>query len=135
MGFFSLDELDRALRWKESLLHVFAGKPEPRASQPLKAALSRSSITPRREGLLPLWAGEGDLPTPDFINRAASEALLGGETFYTWQRGIPELRQALARYYRRISPSIFRPSISMQRAPACRRLRWPCRPSPHLVTR
>lgn len=54
-----------------------------------------------REGLLPLWAGEGDLPTPDFINRAASEALLGGETFYTWQRGIPELRQALARYYRR----------------------------------
>ena len=28
-----------------------------------------------RDGLLPLWAGEGDLPTPDFINRAASEAL------------------------------------------------------------
>mgnify|MGYP000718756949 CR=1 FL=1 len=54
-----------------------------------------------RDGLLPLWAGEGDLPTPDFINRAASEALLGGETFYTWQRGIPELRQALSRYYQR----------------------------------
>uniref|UniRef100_A0A7C1SX04 Aminotransferase n=1 Tax=Agrobacterium albertimagni TaxID=147266 RepID=A0A7C1SX04_9HYPH len=54
-----------------------------------------------RDGLLPLWAGEGDLPTPDFINRAASEALLGGETFYTWQRGIPELRQALSRYYKR----------------------------------
>lgn len=54
-----------------------------------------------RDGLLPLWAGEGDLPTPDFINRAASDALLGGETFYTWQRGIPELRQALSRYYKR----------------------------------
>ncbi|MCF6369470.1 pyridoxal phosphate-dependent aminotransferase [Rhizobium halophilum] len=54
-----------------------------------------------REGLIPLWAGEGDLPSPDFINRAASEALLGGETFYTWQRGIPELREALSRYYAR----------------------------------
>ena len=54
-----------------------------------------------RDGLLPLWAGEGDLPTPDFINRAASEALLGGETFYTWQRGVPELRQALSAYYQR----------------------------------
>jgi aspartate/methionine/tyrosine aminotransferase len=54
-----------------------------------------------REGLIPLWAGEGDLPSPDFINRAATEALLGGETFYTWQRGIPELRQALSDYYAR----------------------------------
>jgi aspartate/methionine/tyrosine aminotransferase len=48
-----------------------------------------------------LWAGEGDLPSPDFVNRAATEALLGGETFYTWQRGIPELRQALSDYYAR----------------------------------
>lgn len=54
-----------------------------------------------QEGLIPLWAGEGDLPSPDFINRAASEALLAGETFYTWQRGIPELRDALSRYYSR----------------------------------
>ena len=54
-----------------------------------------------REGLIPLWVGEGDLPTPDFIARAASDALLGGETFYTWQRGIPELREALSRYYAR----------------------------------
>ena len=54
-----------------------------------------------REGLIPLWVGEGDLPTPDFINKAAIEALNAGETFYTWQRGIPELRQALSRYYHR----------------------------------
>ncbi|SFB11038.1 Aspartate/methionine/tyrosine aminotransferase [Rhizobium sp. NFR07] len=54
-----------------------------------------------RQDLIPLWAGEGELPTPDFINRAASEALIGGETFYTWQRGIPELRQALSDYYAR----------------------------------
>lgn len=54
-----------------------------------------------RADLIPLWVGEGDLPTPDFITRAASEALAAGETFYTWQRGIPELREALARYYAR----------------------------------
>jgi aspartate/methionine/tyrosine aminotransferase len=54
-----------------------------------------------REGLIPLWAGEGDLPTPDFISEAAVRALQAGETFYTWQRGLPELRQALARYHRR----------------------------------
>ena len=54
-----------------------------------------------RDGLLPLWVGEGDLPTPDFINRAAMASLNAGETFYTWQRGIPELRQALADYYGR----------------------------------
>jgi aspartate/methionine/tyrosine aminotransferase len=52
-----------------------------------------------REGLIPLWVGEGDLPTPDFITRAAIEALCKGETFYTWQRGIPELRQALSNYH------------------------------------
>jgi aspartate/methionine/tyrosine aminotransferase len=54
-----------------------------------------------REGLIPLWVGEGDLPTPEFIARAASDALMRGETFYTWQRGIPELRAALSRYYAR----------------------------------
>lgn len=51
-----------------------------------------------KEGLIPLWAGEGDLPTAGFIAEAATRALKDGETFYTWQRGIPELREALSRY-------------------------------------
>ncbi|MCO6187156.1 pyridoxal phosphate-dependent aminotransferase [Rhizobium sp. L1K21] len=54
-----------------------------------------------RDGLLPLWVGEGDEPTADFISRAAADALMGGETFYTWQRGVPELREAIAAYYAR----------------------------------
>ncbi len=49
-----------------------------------------------------LWVGEGDLPTPGFICRAASEALLSGDTFYTHKRGLPELRQALIDYHRRL---------------------------------
>jgi aspartate/methionine/tyrosine aminotransferase len=52
-----------------------------------------------RDGMIPLWAGEGDLPTPAFICEAATRALAAGETFYTWQRGIPPLREALARYH------------------------------------
>ncbi len=52
-----------------------------------------------KPGLIPLWVGEGDLPTPEFIVRAANKSLADGETFYTWQRGIPELREALARYH------------------------------------
>ncbi len=45
-----------------------------------------------------LWAGEGDLPTPKFICDAAADALHGGDTFYTWQRGVPPLRAAIASY-------------------------------------
>jgi aspartate/methionine/tyrosine aminotransferase len=52
-----------------------------------------------RPDMIPLWAGEGDLPTPSFICEAATRALAAGETFYTWQRGIPPLREALARYH------------------------------------
>lgn len=55
-----------------------------------------------RPGLIPLWAGEGDLPTPSFICEAAAKSLAAGETFYTYQRGIPELREALAGYHARI---------------------------------
>ena len=52
-------------------------------------------------GVIPLWSGEGNLATPELFARPAAEALLNGETFYTWQRGIPELRDALARYHTR----------------------------------
>ncbi len=52
-------------------------------------------------GVIPLWSGEGNTPTPEIFTRPAIDSLLAGETFYTWQRGIPELREALARYHER----------------------------------
>lgn len=55
-----------------------------------------------KPGLIPLWVGEGDLSTPAFITEAATRSLAAGETFYTWQRGIPELREAIARYDARL---------------------------------
>ena len=48
--------------------------------------------------VIPLWYGEGDLPTPDFIAAAAAEALRAGHTFYTYKAGLPELRATLADY-------------------------------------
>ncbi|MGB9369642.1 MAG: pyridoxal phosphate-dependent aminotransferase [Xanthobacteraceae bacterium] len=62
-----------------------------------------------REGLIPLWIGEGDTPTPAFICEAATRALAAGETFYTWQRGIPPLREALARYHTTLYGRTFAP--------------------------
>lgn len=56
----------------------------------------------RRGDVMGLWAGEGDLATPDFISQEAARALAAGETFYTWQRGLPELRDALAAYHTRL---------------------------------
>src|SRR5947209_14129685 len=52
----------------------------------------------KREGIIPLWVGEGDLATPSFIHAAATRSFAAGETFYTNQRGLPELREAIARY-------------------------------------
>ncbi|MCK0196065.1 pyridoxal phosphate-dependent aminotransferase [Ancylobacter sp. 6x-1] len=72
--------------------------------RPAALALPESGIVEvmnygrERPGMIPLWAGEGDLPTPSFIAEAATRSLAAGETFYTWQRGIPELRAAIARY-------------------------------------
>jgi aspartate aminotransferase len=44
--------------------------------------------------------GEPDFPTPPHICQAAFEAMRAGHTHYTPAAGIPELRAALARWYR-----------------------------------
>jgi aspartate/methionine/tyrosine aminotransferase len=54
-----------------------------------------------KPGIIPLWSGEGNLPTPELFTAPVAESLAKGETFYTWQRGIPEMREALARYHAR----------------------------------
>lgn len=52
--------------------------------------------------VLPLWFGESDLPTPDYIKQAAAEALGRNETFYAPNNGIRPLREALSRYMERL---------------------------------
>ncbi len=50
------------------------------------------------KNLIPLWVGESDLATPEFISKAAYAAMQAGETRYTHKRGIPSLRESLKRY-------------------------------------
>ena len=71
-------------------------------------ALEQNGITgvalPRIDdaSVIPLWFGEGDLVTPEFIRAAAKTALDEGHTFYCNPRGRPELRTAIKTYLDRL---------------------------------
>jgi aspartate/methionine/tyrosine aminotransferase len=54
------------------------------------------------DGVLRLYFGESNLATPDYIKRAAAEALAAGYTYYTENAGLPSLRRALAAHYRKL---------------------------------
>ena len=111
-------------------------QPDPRFLPPgLGASLSRAVAHDLEEtgisevamtvfgdpDVVPLWFGEGDLVTPDFVRAAAQRALQAGETFYTWQRGLPELRSALSAYTERLYGIECGPSAYRRRPAACRR--------------
>jgi aspartate/methionine/tyrosine aminotransferase len=51
-----------------------------------------------RNDVLPFWFGESDEVTPEPIRQAGSESLLRGETFYSHNLGLPELRQGIAAF-------------------------------------
>jgi aspartate/methionine/tyrosine aminotransferase len=51
-----------------------------------------------RSDVLKFWFGESDEVTPAFIRDAAAASLQQGETFYAHNLGLPELREAIARY-------------------------------------
>ena len=80
----------------------------------LSAALSRIKPSPtnfatdrarrlKAEGrdIVPVSSGEPDFPTPDNVLAAASEAMARGRTKYTPVAGIPELREAVVRKFKR----------------------------------
>lgn len=79
-----------------------------------------------KPGLIPLWVGEGDLATPEFIVRAANKSLADGETFYTGSAAF----RTCARRWRATTPrSMAAPSpwtASTSPAPACSRSRSRC---------
>ena len=84
----------------------------PDASWPFDSAVARPAVRALESsyiravanagigdpGVLPFWFGEPDAVTPGFIRAAAIAALERGETFYTQNFGIPELRASIARY-------------------------------------
>src|SRR5271167_3161589 len=52
--------------------------------------------------ILAFWFGEPDEVTPAYIRDAAVASINAGETFYTLNFGIPELRSAIAEYVSRL---------------------------------
>jgi len=71
-------------------------------SQGIKIPVSKlrqlANATMGTEGLIPLWFGEPDIPTPEFICEAANASLAAGNTYYTEGLGKPFLRNAIATY-------------------------------------
>jgi len=74
------------------------------AIRPDILALEQNGITAlalprmRDPAVIPLWIGEGDTVTPQFIRDAAKAALDDGKTFYCHTRGLLELRTAIKDY-------------------------------------
>jgi aspartate aminotransferase len=84
---------------------------EPRTLTPYAASLERVPYSGIRElgeaalamdGVLRLYFGESNVPTPQFIVDAAVRALADGYTFYSENAGLPSLRSAVAGHYRRL---------------------------------
>jgi aspartate/methionine/tyrosine aminotransferase len=64
-------------------------------------------------GVLPFWFGEPDEVTPQFIRDEAAASLARGETFYTQNFGIAELRDAIAAYVTRLHRATDAASIAV----------------------
>ncbi len=62
------------------------------------------------DGVLRLYFGESNLPTPEYIKQAAIRALEDGYTFYTENAGLPSLRRAIAENYLRLQSVELDPS-------------------------
>ncbi len=69
------------------------------AAVPYSRIRELAEIAMTMPGVLKLYFGESNQPTPDFIKQAAIRALADGFTFYTENAGLPSLRRALADHY------------------------------------
>lgn len=59
-----------------------------------------AEIAMSMDGVLRLYFGESNLPTPEYIKQAAVQAMNDGFTFYTENAGLPSTRRAVADHYR-----------------------------------
>jgi aspartate/methionine/tyrosine aminotransferase len=70
---------------------AIAALPGSKIREVANAALGRSDV-------LAFWFGESDEVTPEAVRAAAQASLRAGETFYSHNLGLPELRTAIAAY-------------------------------------
>ena len=79
--------------------HVIQTLPGSKIREVANAGLGRSDV-------LAFWFGESDEVTPEPIRQAAADSLMRGETFYSHNLGMPELRQAVAGYAASLHPGV-----------------------------
>lgn len=99
----SVGELDRdagtaGRRWPTRA----RGRVEEISPHLIRRLAESVAALPPGTDVLPLWYGEGLDPTPEFIRAACERALRAGETFYTPNFGIDELRAEIAAYSGRL---------------------------------
>jgi aspartate/methionine/tyrosine aminotransferase len=82
-----------------NLRPVIDDLPASKIREVANAAMDRSDV-------LAFWFGESDETTPPFIRDAAVASLAAGETFYSHNLGLAELREAIARYVSSLHPPI-----------------------------
>lgn len=70
---------------------LIAALPASKIREVANAGLGRNDV-------LAFWFGESDEATPSFARDAAIASLQQGETFYSHNLGLPELREAIASY-------------------------------------
>jgi len=72
------------------------------AGVPYTAIREVGELALSMDGVLALYFGESNLPTPRFIVEAAARALAEGHTFYCENAGLPALRREIAAQYERL---------------------------------
>ena len=88
--------------------------PRPEVTGVLESPMVHiATIAEAMPGSLKLCYGESDSPTPEFICRAASQALAAGHTFYTHTAGYTALREAIAEKVHELHGVTYRPSEVM----------------------
>lgn len=78
---------------------VIADLPASKIREVANAGMGRSDV-------LAFWFGESDEVTPDAVRDAAIASIRGGDTFYSHNLGLPELREAIARYVSVLHPPV-----------------------------
>jgi aspartate/methionine/tyrosine aminotransferase len=69
------------------------------AAVPRSRIRELAEIAMSMDGVLRLYFGESNLPTPEYIKQAALRAMQDGFTFYTENAGLPSTRRAIAAQY------------------------------------
>jgi aspartate/methionine/tyrosine aminotransferase len=83
---------------------------QPIRDLPVSLIREVSDLGIGKPGVIPLWFGESDITTPEFICDAAKNALDEGDTFYQPNAGIDPLRESLAAYMNRLYGTALTPA-------------------------